>query len=341
MLLQSDHSTFTLDDKPIKPAISNVVTLDCGLESTLDFDAIEKSEFYDLDFGLANPSFHLDKELPFRAFEKAILHFNEKICDSDVKGVCLYKGSADFSTNFPWTPNSKTHFEEFLIEQNATEKTLESCYLTEHGRHLIRIFCMNSLVEYLHKLIAALPEAVAGFAFFDVSTIKNPVYLHSLLSKSRLLHLEIAVSGNTFPLGGLNWIDGDRTGVSRGGVIATSIDLNKDCLTKHLQRLKEEAKVGVLFPADEKLTEAAATKYFDLLKSLDDKLINYRVVPEIGCIEHIGGLDYIIAIKEYSGPYGIRGLQGFAAAEGTAVYTDEKLGIPYEIPLSVFFGDKL
>lgn len=144
---------------------------------------------------------------------------------------------------------------------------------------------MNALADILHDLIAPLPEGIKAIAEFDASQIESPSFTALLLSKERFRYIDLIVAGSQTPIGDL---------------------------------VKDDVKVGILLPSDEKAS-------LEVLQELDDiaKEHHARFIPEEIANEEWGGLDTLIAFEEALSPRGERQLMGFEAAEGKIIRYDQ------------------
>lgn len=152
--------------------------------------------------------------------------------------------------------------------------------------------------EYLHRLAAALPDELKAIAAIDVTQCTSPSRLAQMLSLEHFSYVEVEAH--------------------------------------EMYESHNDAAVGVALP----LLSYNSDKTFDeidqVLNSLREKEIPYRVIPESHLTEEWAGLDDLILFSQVISRQGIRKAQGFAAAGGRAVLVGDSLELPEEISLTDF-----
>lgn len=298
MIIEHDAFGFTKDGKPFTPIIQekgsydpveyNVfqIRLDATLESSLSWEneiAIAKQVvlqggllFWELDFGLAAPTFSLDSKLPFQAFLIAIKEFNDLIWKefaAHTYGVVMFRGEVNYNAVFPWNQKQREYFEEW--ESNVPFKE--------------KLYAISALTEYLHALSAKLPEELQIFALFDAAQIESGAELAILLSEKRFSHIHLGVKNSSVHIGALRWAEGYRgdPDLCQIGICVPEESLCSQKILGHLDQLFEEHR-GV----------------------------NFRIVPELMIIEKWEGLDEMIYLEDFITVQGKRQLDGFIAAGG-------------------------
>lgn len=258
-MLTSDHSHFYLDDQPFTPKIYDgpafdsergfnvsVIKLDATLGSTLSWEVPPAENFviYELDFGLANPTFSMADPMPLATFKQAIDYFAEKVVCEKTLGAILYRGEANFAKSFAW----------------------KELFDGPHDDPLkVGMFASNLLSDYLHALAARLPEQVAPMALMDATHLTN-AETALFLSKSRYTHINLGIKGNTVPLWGFSW----ETGVSTSGFLGHS----------SFFEMEKPAEVGLLFPQDPMVTPELLRQVDALISECPIRVIPEVLMPE-------------------------------------------------------------
>jgi hypothetical protein len=99
-------------------------------------------------------------------------------------GVCLYRGSADFS--FFEFSHWEDRFYEWIDELKLPDVN-ENAY-----PHYFHLFKADLFASYLHRLVSFLPDTMQSFAFFDVDGISSPAFCAQLFSSHRFEHVRVS-----------------------------------------------------------------------------------------------------------------------------------------------------
>jgi hypothetical protein len=303
-MITSDHKRFYRNGEAFFPKIQNaafpiqewsdavLLPLRASLQDDLDWSKekqiaeqiLEKKKaiFWELDLQFDN----LSDSSAFFAHARAVEEFSKFTAAyaAHTFGVCLYRGSAEFSS---------------LLPPSACDEEI----LQEHD---FRLFCADALASYLHRLISFLPESVLPFGFFDASTISSPAYAAQLLSQERFQFLHLGLKGARFPFHGLGF---GEDGLGTGWIG------DRDCASPYL----EVSAAAVCLPSDAYCNPKILGQIDELLLALKSQEVLFRIIPEERLTEEWDGLDRLFVIPESISPQGRRKLQGFAAAGGEII----------------------
>ncbi len=298
MIIEHDAFGFTKDGELFTPVIQeegpydlfkyNIfqISLDATLASSLFWDseiAMAKQVilqggllFWELDFGLAAPTFSLDSQLPFQSFSIAIKEFNDLIWKefaTHTFGVIIFRGMVNYNAGFPWNQKQREYLEEWESSFSFKE----------------RLYTINILTEYLHALSSKFPEELQIFALFDAAQIESGAELAILLSEKRFSHIHLGVKNSCVPIGSLKWAEG----------YWGDPDL---------------CQIGICIPEESLCDHKILERLDGLFKEY--KGVNFRIVPELMIIEKWEGLEEMIYLEEVITVQGRRQLDGFIAAGG-------------------------
>ena len=281
-------------------ATAKIVYLDADLHSSLNFsEKIEEIEqiiyegkrlYFEFRFGL-NPEIHNFKDqMHFMSLSIAIATFIEKIFESyqeHIDGVFLYRGLGDFRGAIDNHKELREQREEFIGDLKRSE-------------HLDRLFALQVLMEYLHKLAAPLPEEISWNVLLNFKTILRPSYQAELLAAYTFPYIKPSVKGALVPTEGFAW----GRGSSERGYIGNEISEFF---------FREKAQIAILLPP-------MGCFCYDLL---DAKLIElnetghpYKLIPEEMLNESWHLIDDLYIFEDRVTSEGRRMLAGFEAAGG-------------------------
>ncbi len=333
-------------ENPSNPAFNAVtIKLDGSLKADLNWEnkkklakeAIEKGYkiFWEIELGLFSRL-----PLPFydetqgKSLKLSLEIFHQEIWEAfkeDSLGLCLYRGSADFTKDFPWTAEERDLLRERLekvydIPQFNRETGLQIRDFADiderllkqnpNGQHLMNLFCCDFCVDYLDFICQDLPDSLPLFVLLDAGAISNPGFLAQITSRERFDIYRPVVHGGALPISGLAW-DDDRA--SFGYIAKRQIKLKPIELANIAICLPPVAKMS-LYPG----LEQAIT-------SLNQRCLHYRLIPEPFLTMEWDGLDYLLFQPDGLSDLGERKLQGFCAAGGTVVTLGRKIGMPCEL----------
>lgn len=159
----------------------------------------------------------------------------------------------------------------------------------ETDQDLKSIFARDAVAEYLTGMANRMPDAMQMYATLDVDPSIN------LMMEMQLLHRECF----------------DRIHlIIKTGRLPTLFNY-------------DPATVGICLPGCQIVDPAAYIGFKNVLESLLNKKIPFRIIPEAYLINEWDGLDYLIVNPEYVSAQGERKLQGFCAAGGTVINPEE------------------
>lgn len=337
----------SLDQVVIPTGFNTVrIKLDGKLKADLNWkqakyqaqECIEKGYMlmWEIDLGLfSDLSFPLSHQGQYLSLGLSLEHFRDtlwKEFGAYSLGLIVYRGNADFSLDFPWNEVQIENLREWLKEVYVHEESFQkdirlkltfqqvdqfSLLQNEEGRHFLRLFCRNVIVEYLSLLTGCLPDALPRYLLLDATSIKDPLDQIQVLHPELFEQLNLAIKGTLLPFHSLGW----ESPFPYGMIGMDPLKLGK----------KQEAVVGVCLPS---MLSYQTCQYKGLQKTicqLLEKQIPFRLIPESQLITNWDGLDFMIYVPGGLSLQGKRKLQGFCAAGGTAVTLGEMIGLPYEI----------
>lgn len=304
-------------DAPVPTGFNAVViTLDGRAKSDLEWKkerlaALRYTEqglhiFWNLDLGLFG---RLDSPLSdrpqYHALELSLQHFKDALWNEfqeNSVGLCFYRGSANFYENFPWDEEQRQNFKGWLHEHVQTHSQFH-----EEKERLLSLFCSDVAAGYLNLFAQSLPDTLPLFVLLETEGVNDPLLLAHLLSKERFARLLRLSCEGVLPISSL--MEAYPSTGYFGGTIGQPISL-------------KEITVGVCFPSSpysELLNE--------VLMTLSQRQIHFRVIPESLLMTEWDGLESIIVHRALMSPQGIRQLRGFAAAGGAIISCDKDRGL--------------
>ncbi len=158
-------------------AFSEPVYLDLSRRSMLNWKKGEKAEIYHLDFGLQSDLAHpLSNQTQFLTLSLAVDHFCKTMTKEDVLGICLYRGSLDFSEKFPFDEMLRVDLKEVEAKGGSAP-----------------FFCRNVLLDYLDLLTKKIDDEIPRLLILDASSIADPLLGLRLLLHKRCGYWETIV----------------------------------------------------------------------------------------------------------------------------------------------------
>ncbi len=291
------------------------IILDATDESALNFEihiptikieiANGNKLFFEFHFGLDPMAQNFKDQMQFLGFSIAITTFIEKIYEpykDHIQGVFLYRGIGNFSKAV------ESHCELIdLFEEFASKIEGERAY------HL-RLFSLQVLMEYLHRLGAMLPEELLMYVLLNFKGESCPCRQAQMLAANHYPYIKAAVKGALIPYEGLAW----ESGKSQIGYIG------KDCT---LFSLVDVPSVALLLPEFGNVPVDEVNKEIERLNSSG---INYKIIPEEMLNESWHLIDDLIVFDGHVSFEGKRMIDGFIAAGGLV----KKIGVLLEDALS-------
>jgi hypothetical protein len=304
------------------------IYLDGQMSSKLDWNtAIKHAEkakaegrmiLWQIDLGLFSElQFPLSDQTQFLSLCLALEHFRDQIWphfQDHTEGLCLYKGSPDFTHLIPWEKVLENNLISWIKEIYQTEESFnadtgyqiksfqslnkEVLLSQDKGRDLLALFARDTAAEYIGLLTTRVPDGLQAILEFETKQIENPVLGLQLMAQDRYPRIAIRDLDGSF-----------------------------------LQTAKEDVKLGVCWPQMEKKRFSHYQGFHQALLKLKEKQVSYRLIPEVYLTSEWDGLDELIVCPEGLSPQGIRKLQGFCAAGGTILSLGVKLGLASETQL--------
>ena len=206
-------------------------------------------------------------------------------------GLCLYKGCADFSQNFPWDEEQeknlqawlKRGFEDISIFNDETGINTQNFEHIHHimlkGSQTLRLFCRDVAGEYLDLLSGYLPEGLEAYISLDTEPLRDPLYIAQLTTKERYPHLRMIIDGKS----------------------------------------EQEVPVAVCLPAMDLIRPSVYKPFSSIFQKLHSEKTPYRIIPEAFLTAEWHGVDILYVVKSALSPQGERKLQGFRASGGTVI----------------------
>ncbi|MEC7840402.1 MAG: hypothetical protein VX777_10225 [Chlamydiota bacterium] len=264
----------------------------------------------------------LFEEVPFSLFNNsqaltlsiAVDHFNElwERYSTDSFGVCLYRGSLDFSEAFTFDDKVLLSLKKWLEERGMSEVEASPSI----DKELLSLYACDVGMDYLDILAQSLSVDIECFALLDAGKIDNALLEARLLSTERSDRLRFVVKGGKLPSQDISW---DKTNAPFGILGEGSVESPRE----------EKASLALCLP-EISMSSISYKGLEEVLMFLIDNNVFFRVVPEANITVEWDGLDYLIVSPKALSPYGIRKLQGFCAAGGTVISLGEPLGLMQE-----------
>lgn len=309
--------------------------------------------FWEIDLGLFDLLEQpLSNRTQFLSLGLSLEHFLKtlwKEFQSHSVGLCIYRGTADFSRNFRWDEEQLVNLQGwikdlFLTVESFAEETqidvkdfaLITPLLLENvkGHDLLKFFCRDVVGEYLTLLSSKLPDPLLLFLMFDSPEIQDPFVMAQLLTKERYPRFYLVVSckksegaQNQLLGGDLAW-NGHST--SLGGISSIL------CHTPALP----QPNLGFCLPKISASLPSIMVPLKEALNFLYQNQYSFRIIPEGELAAEWQGLDYLILASESVDSSFKRKLHGFCAAGGIAIVIGPLIGLKGEIPFDGFFFQK-
>ncbi|NGX57845.1 MAG: hypothetical protein K940chlam3_00742 [Chlamydiae bacterium] len=292
------------------------ISLDGRLQSDLDWAkaqsmAQEISEkgfkiFWDLELGLFNRLLHpISDEMQLKTLGLAIEHFYKSIWSEfseNTVGLCLYRGSLDLSSQYPWSDEQQENFLLWCQESNIDSTDPFSK----------KLYCRDAGTEYLNLLANFVPEAIIPFILLDARNVQDPFKCLRLLDPERTDRFSRALKGSVVSTRDYLW---NEIGIME------SISVN----------------TGLYLPHSKNYRECNHKNYENTFCALDQHKIPYRLIAEDHLITDWDGLDYLLVDPQSISRMGQRKILGFCAAGGTVVSMDgQEIGVPNEMNIDQF-----
>lgn len=295
-----------------------------------------------LQEGLSKP---LSNRTQFLSLNLSLEHFCNTLWKEFRKesiGLCVYRGSLDFSKDYKWDHEQINNLQEWTKLQFGSLESLESelginsvsfdllTNLTfessDLGKKILKYFCRDAITEYLNLLGTGVTNLLPLFVVLDATEIHEPFLVAQLLAKDyfQRFHLGVKIGLKNQVLGGELAFDSPAL---EKGMIGRLIDAE--------QRI-ERAKIGLCMPKMLSCVPSLISKLSRALQFLVVKNTQFRVISEVELASEWDGLDYLIVDADKVDFQFKRKLQGFCAAGGTVVTVGKDLSLPQEVSFEDF-----
>lgn len=292
---------------------------------------------WEIDLGLFDRLPHpLSNQEQYLSLRLALEHFRDtlwKEFKQHTIGLCLYRGSLDFSAQLPWSADQTQNLQGWLadcfgnIETLAKETEIsvsafnkidpQTLRKTAAGHRLLHLFCHDAAMEYLNLLAGLLPDGLEGIVLLDCASIQDPLLTAQLLSKERFDRLQRAVANSSLAAQAI------MPASTKGGFIGSALPP----MHQH-----NAASIGICLPAAKPRGTSDEFELKQALSTFHNQQIPFRIISEECLTTEWEGLDYLVVATSSLSPQGIRKLRGFCAAGGSVVCLGSPLGLPQEIP---------
>jgi hypothetical protein len=287
----------------------------------------------------------LSNRTQFLALTLSLEHFCKTLGKEFRKeslGLCLFRGSLDFSHDYPWDAEQTANLQEWIHEcyptfdafakeisidisdyQSLTSDLLRE---TETGKTLLQYFCRDAVSEYLGLLAAGVPDYIPLFLLLDATGISDSFVAAQLLNKEVFSRFHLGVKDRS--AGNLGGEIGWESPPMESGMISRVI---KDSIKI------ERAKLALCLPS--RLHPSSTEALRKALVLLQKCKKPFRVIPEGELAVEWDGLDDLIVDTQSVSFQFKRKLQGFCAAGGRVVTIGELLGLAEEVPFKTWLAN--
>lgn len=341
-----------IDKGNFKNFNSVVFELDATLDSDLDWAKEKKraEQFicqnykivWYLNFGL----FHqlplpLSDTSQYRSLNIAIDHFFDfiiKDLGKSTLGVIIYKGSLDFSYNWPWDPNQDLNFRGWLSEHFQDPNSFfnqaklphssllsidpKDLYLNEYGRSVLQFYCMYAALDYFSMLTSRFETDLLPYVLLDVSQIKSMTQIFQLLDHEDFEFIQLCLKNLPYEC---PHALGFETHAFANGFIGKNL--------KKYQKPLLHPLVGIVIPKKPIFDKEKIKKIDELIEKVK-RHKPIKLIGERNITLDWHGLEELVVIEIE--PDSKRKLEGFIAAGGKVVKEGAKLNLSLETPFSEY-----
>lgn len=266
--------------------------------------------FWDMDLGFFSSLDHpLSHQPQFLSLSLSLTHFRDLIWKEfahETLGLCLYKGTPDFS--LVHDDEQKSNLKEWLEEIN---EGISNPYLH-------RLFCREAVGEYFSLLAGQLPDPLPLFLFFDIRDVSDPYQAAELISKERYPRFHIGVRGNYQCGGEFGW---EENTIGSGYLGTVSLP----------QKTPSRPSTGICLPEIKKDHLQRKESLQGVVSTLEKASVPFCFIPESWLTTEWDGLDTLFISSIGLNVQTRRKLLGFCAAGGTVVTIGQNLQLPNEI----------
>ena len=305
---------------------------------------------WEMDLGLPDLPQTLANRTQFLSLSLSLEHFCNTLWKEFRKesvGLCLYRGSLDFSKNHRWNEEQINNLQDWAKEQfdsidslaketgialvNDQSLTNDLLSQSDMGKKILQYYCRDAIAEYLNLLATGVNNLLPLFVFLDTTEIHDPFLIVHLLAKDCFPRFHIGVKKNAEMLllgRGMSW-EGSSLEM---GMIGRTLSENR-CI--------ERANFGFCIPKRLGYKPSLTKTLSNALKELANRNVPLRIISEVELTTEWDGLDYLIVDGEKVDFQFKRKLQGFCAAGGTVISIEKILGLPQELSFKDFIKNEL
>lgn len=281
--------------------------------------------FWDIQLGLSELSLPIGNQSQFLSLSLALEHFRDTLWKEFRQqsiGLCIYRGSANFSLTFLWNEEELSNLRDWLkeifidinsfvsetvcIASSFAEINVLNLSSTREGERLIALYCRDVMGRYLELLSDCLPDTLQCHALLDIQSVSDTLLQVQLTTKERFSGINLGIRGPHFNDNVLGW----EGSPGELGVLAR--DLAAASESNHV-------RVGVCLPSMRQYLPGKWKGLKDAIDDLKEKNTIFRAIPEVSLTTEWDGLDYLIVSSQNLSAQGQRKLQGFQAAGGIVI----------------------
>jgi hypothetical protein len=284
--------------------------------------ALERGDkiFWEFDLGLSSPYFPLEDELTFQALSLSLTTFSKELWplfQEATEGVCLYRGSADFSSFFTWTEKQQALWSQWCQERPEGKE-----------EHLRRLFCADAFAFYFQMLSHRLPDELPISLSLEVKECGIPLVTQNLACGLR----ESALKSTTAGFANVPVLS---------HTLAEALQIVSKERFEHFLvdiqgiSLSYDSPLALCFPEESQCSQKVLEKLDLILDQLDQPV---RIIQEPYLTELWEGVEYLYVLSEAVTPSGHRKLKGFCASGGTVLVEGDLMGLSQEIRIEEIRG---
>jgi hypothetical protein len=326
----SDELVYEGSSRPVPvPFTAATVCVDGRPQSRLDFAAAERdvcqlverghTPIFDLDLGFFQDGRkELTHKIQFQARAHTIDQFSDELWEKWQKHApcaIVARLGCDFAKECLWGHETQDNFRAWLTEHHLSPAKASEAK-GEEDHWLTTLFCRDCIVQYLELLTAHLPPKLLRLVLLDAENVPSPLAYAELTRRDVWKHFWLAVRRPPYPLPSPIWQEGEGK-----GYIGTDMGSYRSACAP---------TVGVILPGCSLFSLSAYASLGQAMETLVDKGIGFIVIPEGAITSEWDGLDTLVCSRIGLTTEGRRALQGFTAAGGQVLYTDDPLGVSGE-----------
>lgn len=280
-----------------------------------EYIKLNKKIFWDLDLGLFKSLEHpLDHKAQFLSLCLSLEHFKNTVWKEfrdHTVGLCIFRGSLDFSKDYRWNENQEANLKDWLLDHDINEEKIEGYKKIDPAfsdKSLKNLFCRDSCSEYLRLLADTLPDTIPVYIFLEAKSFYEPYEFAELIDKEKFSNFQVALKDSPYSSSEFTWNE-------------TSLNV----------LMPEGITLGVCLSFTTILKSHFKTELKSVIRNLCTSVKLFRLIPILTLTNEWDGLDDLIVDAEMVDKQLFRKLQGFCAAGGRVVYLGKALKLPSEI----------